>query len=54
MEQVLFNIDLFTHITKFIQNIYCIYLNSICKISMKFLVAASAVYVIIKSFCPLK
>ena len=31
MEQVLFNIELFTHITKFIPNIYCIYLNSICK-----------------------
>ena len=31
MEQVLFNIDLFTYITKFIPNIYCIHLNSICK-----------------------
>jgi hypothetical protein len=31
MEQVLFNIDLFTHITKFIPNIYSIYFNSICK-----------------------
>ena len=31
MEQVLFNIDLFTHITKFMPNIYCIYFNNICK-----------------------
>lgn len=31
MEQVLFNIDLFTYITKFMPNIYCIYFNSICK-----------------------
>ena len=31
MEKVLFNIDLFTHITKFMPNIYCLYLNSICK-----------------------
>lgn len=31
MEQVLFNVDLFTHITKFMPHIYCIYFNSICK-----------------------
>ena len=31
MEQVLFNIDLFTYIIGFIPNIYCLHFNSICK-----------------------
>lgn len=36
MEKVLFNKDLFFHITNFISKIYCIHLNSICNDINKF------------------